>query len=152
MKRLLVEPHPPGPTELNETTGSLSQAWATSIVVGKLAQNRTSEVLPFIHTDHTARDMMQIVKAHGREKINYWGVSYGTILGGTFASMFPVSSTREPGRIFAGAEQLFQDKIERLIIDGVVDSDNYFYGEVACILLNELCSTLRQVAGMTISY
>ncbi|KAH8663919.1 TAP-like protein-domain-containing protein [Xylariales sp. PMI_506] len=39
-------------------------------------------------------------------KLVFWGFSYGTLLGATFASMFP-------------------DKVGRLILDGVVDADNY---------------------------
>ncbi|KAI0169695.1 alpha/beta-hydrolase [Hypoxylon sp. FL1284] len=39
-------------------------------------------------------------------KLVYWGFSYGTLLGATFASMFP-------------------DKVGRLILDGVVDADHY---------------------------
>ncbi|KAI1214614.1 alpha/beta-hydrolase [Annulohypoxylon truncatum] len=39
-------------------------------------------------------------------KLVYWGFSYGTLLGATFASMFP-------------------DKVGRIILDGVVDADHY---------------------------
>lgn len=39
-------------------------------------------------------------------KLVYWGFSYGTLLGATFASMFP-------------------DKVGRIILDGVVDFDHY---------------------------
>ncbi|ESK91339.1 alpha beta hydrolase fold family [Moniliophthora roreri MCA 2997] len=64
-----------------------------------------------MNTDYTARDMLRITEAYGREKIQYWGISYGTVLGSTFASMFP-------------------DKVERLVIDGVVDvQDDYYTGE-----------------------
>lgn len=42
----------------------------------------------------------------GREKIQFWGFSYGTVLGATFAAMYP-------------------DRIERFILDGVVDSEEY---------------------------
>lgn len=47
--------------------------------------------------------------AKGREKIKYWGNSYGTIIGQTFASLFP-------------------DRVERLILDGVCDSHDYHFG------------------------
>ncbi|KAL7625808.1 hypothetical protein AAE478_005031 [Parahypoxylon ruwenzoriense] len=39
-------------------------------------------------------------------KLVYWGFSYGSLLGATFASMFP-------------------DKVGRVILDGVVDADHY---------------------------
>jgi len=39
-------------------------------------------------------------------KLVYWGFSYGTLLGATFASMFP-------------------DKVGRVMLDGVVDADHY---------------------------
>ncbi|KAF5523262.1 putative hydrolase [Colletotrichum aenigma] len=43
----------------------------------------------------------------GSEKLNYWGVSYGTILGQTFSVMHP-------------------DRVSRVLIDGVVDPDDYY--------------------------
>lgn len=45
----------------------------------------------------------------GNEKIQYWGISYGTLLGQTFAAMHP-------------------DRVHRLIIDGVVDPDDHYSG------------------------
>lgn len=67
-------------------------------------------------TPNVARDMLAIVDAswksigkteqHG---LRYWGFSYGTALGQTFASMFP-------------------DRVERMVLDGVVDLDDYYQG------------------------
>ncbi|PPR02712.1 hypothetical protein CVT24_002114 [Panaeolus cyanescens] len=51
--------------------------------------------------------MLSIFRAHGREKLQYRGLSYGTILGSTLAAMFP-------------------DKVERLIIDRVYDAYDYY--------------------------
>ena len=42
----------------------------------------------------------------GKSKLHYWGYSYGTYLGSTFASMFP-------------------DRVGRLVLDGVVSSYDY---------------------------
>ncbi|KAJ7785006.1 hypothetical protein DFH07DRAFT_934914 [Mycena maculata] len=95
---------------MNASADALPRAWAQGIIEGQLAGARDDGSLRFINTDHTARDMLRIVQAHGREKLQYWGFSYGSILGATFAAMFP-------------------DNIERLVIDGVADSENYFATE-----------------------
>ncbi|KAK5135462.1 hypothetical protein LTR08_005250 [Meristemomyces frigidus] len=42
----------------------------------------------------------------GQERLQYWGFSYGTYLGNTFAAMFP-------------------DRVHRIVVDGVVDAYNY---------------------------
>ncbi|KAJ7806551.1 TAP-like protein-domain-containing protein [Mycena olivaceomarginata] len=97
-------------TSMNSSVDALPHAYARGIVEGQLAGERDDGSLRFIHTDHTARDMLRIVQAHGHEKIQYWGFSYGSVLGATFASMFP-------------------DNVGRLVIDGVADSENYFATE-----------------------
>jgi pimeloyl-ACP methyl ester carboxylesterase len=71
----------------------------------------------FAGTPNVARDMLAIVEAawqrvgvDGTTKgLRYWGFSYGTVLGQTFASMFP-------------------DRVERVVVDGVVDMDDYYVG------------------------
>ncbi|KAF4336685.1 hydrolase or acyltransferase (alpha beta hydrolase superfamily) [Fusarium beomiforme] len=61
----------------------------------------------FIGTPFVARDMMAIVDALGQGRmLNYWGTSYGTILGQVTASMFP-------------------DRIGRMLIDGNLKADDY---------------------------
>ncbi|KAK7032395.1 hypothetical protein VNI00_013143 [Paramarasmius palmivorus] len=92
----------------NDSAQYVSNLWARSKIEGILAGERLADVLPHIQTDHTARDMLRINEAHGREKIQYWGISYGSVLGATFAAMFP-------------------DKVERLVIDGVIDVAGDYY-------------------------
>ncbi|KAF5311062.1 hypothetical protein D9619_008144 [Psilocybe cf. subviscida] len=91
----------------NNTDEGVARTWARSFVVNQLAAETDDGYLRHINTENTARDMLRIVEAHGRTKIQYWGFSYGSVLGATFASLFP-------------------DRVERLIIDGVVDSENYY--------------------------
>ncbi|TFK97519.1 Alpha/Beta hydrolase protein [Pterulicium gracile] len=58
-------------------------------------------------TDNVARDMLAMVEAYGFEKLQYWGISYGSVLGSTFAAMFP-------------------DKVERIVIYGVISPIGYY--------------------------
>ncbi|KAK0455738.1 Alpha/Beta hydrolase protein [Desarmillaria tabescens] len=94
--------------ELLGRPDGIENAWAQAIITGQLAGERDNNgLLAHINTDQTARDMLKITEAYGQEKLQYWGFSYGTILGATFAAMFP-------------------DKIERMVLDGVVDTENYY--------------------------
>jgi pimeloyl-ACP methyl ester carboxylesterase len=63
----------------------------------------TPALLSHISTASHARDMLEISDQMGFSKVRYWGVSYGTILGGTFAALYP-------------------DRVERLVSDGKLSS------------------------------
>lgn len=61
---------------VNTSTNSLGELVAGSRVVGQLAGAANSDgYLSSINTAYTAHDMLQIVKAYGTDKIQYWGVS-----------------------------------------------------------------------------
>jgi len=47
------------------------------------------DALRFYSTENTARDMDLIRQSMEYEKINYLGISYGTYLGGVYATLFP---------------------------------------------------------------
>ncbi|KAJ6501787.1 TAP-like protein-domain-containing protein [Mycena vulgaris] len=92
---------------LNASSTALNQEWAHWQLVGQLAAARNNgDYLRHMTTDNVARDMLRITEAFGYEKLQYWGISYGSVLGAMFASLFPV--------------------IGRLIIDGVFDMDAYY--------------------------
>lgn len=66
---------------------------------------RSATVLPYTTTTATARDLDLIRRVLGDDRLHYFGISYGTQLGGTYAHLFPKnvvsssstrSSTRRP--------------------------------------------------------
>ncbi|KAF2184655.1 hypothetical protein K469DRAFT_666450 [Zopfia rhizophila CBS 207.26] len=71
----------------------------------------------YANTPAVAADMLNFAEkqnvAYGRPaeeaKVWYFGISYGTLLGATFASLFP-------------------DRIGRMILDAVVDGEEYYHG------------------------
>ncbi|MFF4670582.1 alpha/beta hydrolase [Streptomyces sp. NPDC001279] len=64
--------------------------------------HRSGKVLPYVGTSNAARDMDLIRQVLGDEKLTYFGISYGTELGGTYAHLFPA-------------------KVGRTVLDAVVD-------------------------------
>ncbi|MFI1173459.1 alpha/beta hydrolase [Streptomyces melanogenes] len=50
---------------------------------------RSGKVLPYVATSNAARDMDLLRQVLGDAKLNYFGISYGTELGGTYAHLFP---------------------------------------------------------------
>ncbi len=72
--------------------------------VADACASAAGDVLPFVTTANTARDMDQIRQALGEAKISYLGYSYGTYLGAVYAALFP-------------------DQTDRIILDSSVDPD-----------------------------
>ncbi|GIH94570.1 alpha/beta hydrolase [Planobispora siamensis] len=54
----------------------------------------SGDLLPFITTANTARDMDRIRAALGEPELSYFGLSYGTYLGAVYISMFPGRADR----------------------------------------------------------
>ncbi|KAF7350293.1 AB hydrolase-1 domain-containing protein [Mycena venus] len=92
---------------LNESSEAVAQQWARAQVQGQFAAERNQDYMQHMTTDNIARDMLRITEAFGWEKLQYWGISYGSVLGSTFASMFP-------------------DKVGRLVVDGVLDMESWY--------------------------
>lgn len=100
--------------------------WASASAQSALCEeNGADSIWGHMNTASVARDMVEIIdriddlrwKESGKVKpkdaeaarLNYIGISYGTFLGNTFASMFP-------------------ERIERMWIDAVVDGDDWSAG------------------------
>ena len=126
---------------LEDNQNAMEFKWSSAKALGHLCAQTSkgmfadgTQIRQFVSTALVARDMVEIIDqvdihlkkesksksrrsqrqqapmlsdaSEGRPLLNYWGLSYGTYLGNTFASMFP-------------------ERIGRMILDGVVDADDY---------------------------
>ena len=57
--------------------------------VGKSCTAQTGPLLRFVDTVSTARDLDAVRTVLGVEKVSWFGVSYGSLLGATYAHLFP---------------------------------------------------------------
>ncbi|KAJ8059894.1 hypothetical protein OCU04_011518 [Sclerotinia nivalis] len=95
-----------------------------------------TEIGPYMSTAINARDMLSIVHAFAQTDdgaraakpghlLNYYGISYGTFLGQTFASMFPT-------------------RVGNMVLDGVVNPQSY--------LTNYTSASINHLDGIIASF
>lgn len=90
----------PGP----DTKAEIKQLVAEQHDFWKGCSANTGDILGHVSTIEAARDMDVLRAALGEAKMTYFGFSYGTKLGATYADLFP-------------------DNVGRMVIDGAIDPD-----------------------------
>jgi pimeloyl-ACP methyl ester carboxylesterase len=89
------DPDPDTPAEVDTFTG-----WVDAIGAG--CAERSGALAAHVTTIEAARDLDVLRAALGESTLTYYGASYGTKLGATYADLFP-------------------DRVGRLVLDGTVD-------------------------------
>ncbi|GLB12307.1 hypothetical protein AtubIFM57258_009590 [Aspergillus tubingensis] len=98
----------------------------------------------YINTPQIAADMDLILDAIGQQKMFYWGLSYGTTLGQTYAQIFPERVSR---MVLDGINHLDEWYNSFLFEEYLTDTDKIFTGFVEeCIKAKEACP-LRSIKG-----
>ncbi|MFE1955043.1 alpha/beta hydrolase [Streptomyces sp. NPDC059524] len=92
------------PTTQAIETANLNRAQAFARACGE----KYGDVLPFMDTVSSVKDMDAIRRALGAPKLNYFGYSYGTYLGAVYAKYFP-------------------ERVRRFVLDSIVDPTGVWY-------------------------
>ncbi|EKD20304.1 alpha beta hydrolase fold family [Drepanopeziza brunnea f. sp. 'multigermtubi' MB_m1] len=103
------------PPVLDAHPGVIYDAYAYATAFSQQCFSQISDVGAYVNTAPVARDMLHMVEklapaGEAKPKLKYWGFSYGTFLGVTFASMFP-------------------ERVGRMVNDGNVDARDYVSGQ-----------------------
>ncbi|KAM3511873.1 hypothetical protein MY11210_004491 [Beauveria gryllotalpidicola] len=80
-------------------------AWSANYV--RACRENAGQHLQYVNTPQVAADMNSIINALGQKNMFYWGMSYGSLLGQVYATLFP-------------------ERSERIVIDGVPDQFSWF--------------------------
>ncbi|KDQ17322.1 hypothetical protein BOTBODRAFT_30140 [Botryobasidium botryosum FD-172 SS1] len=110
--------------QADEVDTLLAELW-------KRCDQLSGGILAYVGTAATVRDMVSLADTiEGKGLINYWGISYGTIVGSYFVNMFP-------------------DRVGKVVIDGVVDP--IYWADLPSYKLwgDSLTSTEDTFAGFT---
>lgn len=92
---LAADPAPDSDAEVAEVTEGLEEFFDGCV-------ERSGEIVGHVTTVEAARDMDVLRAALGESELDYFGASYGTKLGATYAELFP-------------------EQVGRLVLDGAVD-------------------------------
>ncbi|KAI1264938.1 alpha/beta-hydrolase [Xylariaceae sp. FL1019] len=115
-RQTFVELHRTGITNVSST--SLEDQYYSSSIFGEWCNNAVKHEQPhgyYVSTPAVAQDLLTFIKAEAEEggqptadaKLWCYGISYGTAIGTTFASMFP-------------------GRVGRMVLDGVINTEQYY--------------------------
>ncbi|CAE7136267.1 unnamed protein product [Rhizoctonia solani] len=110
-------------TVRDEFYSHVDEVESVLIKFGKQCNAQSKDMLKYVGTAATVRDMVALHDyLEGDKPINYWGISYGSILGNFFVNMFP-------------------KRVGRVIIDGIVNPWDWATRDPLHIAYNSMNST-----------
>ncbi|KAI8952629.1 alpha/beta-hydrolase [Xylaria longipes] len=118
-------------------------AWSKNYV--RACAETMGEHGKYLNTPQTAADMNSILDALGQRDMVYWGFSYGSILGQTYAGIFPERSRRV---IIDGVNNVFDWYGGLLDYEDLTDAEAVFDGFLnECINAREDCPLAKYASS-----
>ncbi len=124
-------------------------------------EENSKKILPHVRTTDAARDMDLMRQVLGDDALHYFGVSYGTELGGVYAHLFPkkvgravfdavVDPTQDPAQGALGQARGFQLALDNFAADCAAKSEGCPVGTTAQDVKNRIAKLLKDLDGTPI--
>ncbi|SES21456.1 alpha/beta fold hydrolase [Actinokineospora terrae] len=97
-----VPPTDPAVTQFPSTSAEFDKLVAYNRRVARACREATGPLIDHVDTVSAARDIEVLRQALGESRVNWLGLSYGTLLGATYAGMYP-------------------DRVRAAVLDGAMD-------------------------------
>jgi pimeloyl-ACP methyl ester carboxylesterase len=94
----------PSPSAASSAVAGTVAAAHTFSGLDRSCRSRYPKLFPTVNTTTSARDMNRLRLALGVDRINYYGLSYGTVLGSIYRQLFP-------------------SHLRSMVLDGAVDAN-----------------------------
>ncbi|WP_327353586.1 alpha/beta hydrolase [Streptomyces sp. NBC_01304] len=119
-------------------------------------EEKSGKVLPHVRTTDAARDMDLMRQVLGDDKLHYFGISYGTELGGVYAHLFPknvgrtvfdavVDPTQTPEQGSLGQAKGFQRALENYAKDCTSKVEDCPVGDTAEEVQTKIAGLLKEL-------
>ncbi len=127
----------------------------------KACEKKSGKVLPHVRTTDAARDMDLMRQVLGDDRLHYFGISYGTELGGVYAHLFPrkvgravfdavVDPTQNPEQGSLGQAKGFQRALDNFAEDCTSKKQDCPLGDSAQDVKDRITKLLRDLDGRPI--
>ncbi|GAB2725243.1 alpha/beta hydrolase [Streptomyces bullii] len=124
-------------------------------------EKNSGKMLPHVRTTEAARDMDLMRQVLGDAKLHYFGISYGTELGGVYAHLFPrkvgravfdavVDPTQTPEQGSLGQARGFQRALDNFAEDCASKADDCPLGDSAQDVKDRIARLLRDLEAKPI--
>ncbi|MEU5702370.1 alpha/beta hydrolase [Streptomyces aurantiacus] len=127
----------------------------------KACEKNSGKVLPHVRTTDAARDMDLMRQVLGDDRLHYFGISYGTELGGVYAHLFPkkvgravfdavVDPTQNPEQGSLGQAKGFQRALDNFAEDCTSKTQDCPLGDSTQDVKDRIAKLLKDLDGRPI--
>ncbi|WP_031479341.1 alpha/beta hydrolase [Streptomyces bicolor] len=124
-------------------------------------EENSQDMLPHVRTTDAARDLDLMRQVLGDDKLHYFGISYGTELGGVYAHLFPknigravfdavVDPTKNPEQTSLAQAEGFQLALDNFAADCVSKAEACPIGDTAQDVKDRIAKLLKDLDGKPI--